>query len=186
MTFSESGHMETNLSASSIITSTTLVYHNLSLGLSTEEVHFLEVTVKLHNVHIDNIVILETYSLPCLSICFLLPLTHTTKSIIYSQFLCNNHTCLDPLESDVELVGLNQAFRRTNYLPNEINRQINGARSIDGEELNATQTKPQNTTDCYLLFSAQTIINKLQPIEDNDRGNCLMLHTQSEANTHKQ
>ena len=147
---------------------------NLSLDHSTQQVHFLDTTVQLHNGRINT----TLYRKPTDRYSYLHASSyhpkHTTRSIVYSQALRYNRICSNALDQDSHLRDLQQAFLGLQYPPNEVKKQINRARLVPRNSL--LQDKPKGTnnrTPLVVTYSSQLkpiqrIISELQPILEND------------------
>lgn len=136
----------------------------LSLNLSTEQVHFLDITLKQHNGYVNATLYRKFTDCNAYQHASSVRSECIIKSITHNQTLCYNHISSDPLDRDAQLTELNQTFRKWIIHP---------MRSIDKsiELLNDKPQKQNNDkpfTYHSLLNPLKQIINKLQPILDND------------------
>ncbi|XP_074833483.1 uncharacterized protein LOC142001786 [Carettochelys insculpta] len=147
---------------------------NLSLDQSTQEIHFLDTTVHIH----DGCLNTTLYCKPTERYTYLHALSfhprHTTRFIVYSQALRYNRICFNPSHRDKHLQDLYQAFLKLQYLPEEVGKQINRARYVPRRLLlqdkpkKETNRTPLAITHSPQLKPLQCIISDLQPILDNN------------------
>lgn len=86
-----------------------------------------------------------------------------------SKDYLHNHTCSDLLDRETQLIGLNQAIRRLNYLFIKNNRQINSQINFQARLIKRHITEAENRIPLVAICSSQfkpmwCIINKLQPV----------------------
>ncbi|XP_073193192.1 uncharacterized protein [Lepidochelys kempii] len=145
---------------------------NFSLDQSTQEIHFVDTTVLISDVHINTTV----YRKPPDRYSYLHASSfhrdHITRSIVYSQTLRYNCICSNP--SDKHLQDLHQAFLQLQYPPADVKKQIDRARGVlRSHLLQDRPNKESNRMPLAITFSPQLkplqrIIKDLQPIlKDN-------------------
>ncbi|XP_074853017.1 uncharacterized protein LOC142014404 [Carettochelys insculpta] len=118
---------------------------NINLEQSTQEIHFLDTTVLIHDGHINT----TQYCKPTDRYAYLHASSfhprHTTRSVVFSQALRYNRICSNPSNRDKHLQDLYQVFLKLQYPPEEVKKQINRARRVPRSLL--IQDKPKRETN---------------------------------------
>ena len=134
---------------------------HVTMNHSTEEVNFLDTTIRLKN----NTLQTSLYKKPTHSQTYLHPTSshppHIFASIICSQALRYKRICSDEEESNLQLTILKNAFTALGYKPKTVKNQIIKAMSIPREALLKYQTKLKSYRTPLVLTYHLRPINKI-------------------------